>query len=85
MLTPCVGHKHMITSAKVQHSFTILIAFSNAMKTHDLVPGGAVRTHLIIEVTHYNQQIRRRVRTMCLVDHRKHEKDQQIWKWNWED
>ena len=33
MLKPCVGYKHMIASTKVQQLFTILIAFSNAMRT----------------------------------------------------
>ena len=56
MLKPCVEYKHMITSAKVQQSSSILMAFSHAVRTHHRVPRGAVRTHSSIEVTHYDSR-----------------------------
>ena len=83
MLKLCVRYKHIIASTKVQQLLTILIAFSNAVRNDDLVAGGAVRTHLSIEVKSPIMTSRSEEGieiVSIVVGHRKHQKYQQIRK-----
>ena len=58
MLKPCVGSDQLIASTKVQQLLSILIAFSNALRTNDRVPREKVRAHLSIKAAQYDKELR---------------------------